>query len=170
MGSLEGVVGTRSAWIGKHEVVEVAYRPDVVGYGKLIDAAVEHGCASRVWTTSEEQLGVAKKDGRIAARVEAFAGGLRPAKASDQLYYLERSPLRYLPLTPVQARRVNGALYTKKDPGAWLSPRQKELFRAIESTLAERPKALEGLERPASIEKLAKYSDDLSKALAAGPR
>ena len=82
MGSLEGVLDTRSAWIGKHEVVEVRFRPDVTPYSELIDTALEHGCADRVWTTTDAQLAVAKTKKKIAGKVETFDGRTRAAKDS----------------------------------------------------------------------------------------
>ena len=134
MGSLESVLGTRAAWIGKHEVVEVSFRSSATAYAELLTAAVEKGCAARVWTTTDAQHEVATK--RVGDRAEKFDGEVRVAKDSDQLYYLERSAYRHLPLTPLQARRVNGALFVKDEPKEWLSPRQVELLTSIVALLS----------------------------------
>lgn len=166
MGSLTGVIDTRSAWIDSHEVVQVTYRPDQVGFGKLLDTAIQFGCAKRVWTTTGAQAEVASA--KLGDAAVPFDGKLRDAKDSDQLYYIERSPYRYLPLTPLQARRVNGALYGKKDPAAWLSPRQTELLRRIESCLSKDKSALKGLERPSKIDALGAYEKTLRSKLAKG--
>ena len=170
MGSLEGVVDTRSAWIGKHEVVEVRFRPDVTPYAKLIDTALEHGCADRVWTTTEAQLALAMSKKKVAGKVERLEGQTRAAKASDQLYYLERSPYRYVPLTPLQARRVNGALYLKQEPKRWLSPRQRELLTKIEAGLDGGAEAFADLTRPTSIDGLENYETALRARLDAAAR
>lgn len=163
MGSLESVVGTRAAWIGKHEVVEVRFRSGEAAYAELLAAAVEKGCAARVWTTTDAQHEVATK--RVGDRAERFDGEVRVAKDSDQLYYLAQSVVRHLPLTPLQARRVNGALFAKGDPKAWLSPRQVELLTSIEAKLKQDAKALDTLQRPATIDELADYENALRERL-----
>ena len=92
---------------------------------------------------------------------------IRRAKDSDQIYYLERTPYRFLPLTPLQARRVNGALYTKTDPKAWLSPRQLETLTKVERALAKDRGALEALARPGDVGALATYATALDERLEA---
>lgn len=166
MGSLEGVIDTRSAWIGKHEIVEVTYRPGVTPYSELLDAAIGQGCADRVWTTTDAQAKEAASRAKLAGKVETFDGKTRPAKDSDQLYYLERSKYAYLPLTPLQARRVNGALYLKKDPKRFLSPRQLELLEKVLDRHVASISGLEGLERPTSIDELGAYEAKLRERLA----
>ncbi|MEM9378322.1 MAG: hypothetical protein AAGB93_00135 [Planctomycetota bacterium] len=163
MGSLDGVVDTRSAWIGKHEVVEVRYRPDVLPYADLLAAAIEHKCTHRVWSTNDTQRRLASRV--VPDRHEPYAGNARPAKDSDQLYYLERSPYRFVPLTPLQARRVNGALHAKTDPVRYLSRRQHELAYEIEGRLLSKTDVLDGLRRPHRIEGLAKYEAELRERL-----
>jgi hypothetical protein len=95
-----------------------------------------------------------------------MTGAVRESKASDQLYYLKRSHLTHLPLSPLQARRVNGALGTKQDPESWLSPRQKELAKIIKDALTEDSDALKGLERPTELSAVAAYEDALRIQLA----
>lgn len=163
MGSLESVLGTRAAWIGKHEVVEVSFRSSEAAYAGLLAAAVEKGCAARVWTTTDAQHEVATK--RVGDRAERFDGEVRVAKDSDQLYYLERSAYRHLPLTPLQARRVNGALFVKGEPKEWLSPRQGELLTSIEARLKTDAEAFDALQRPATIDELADYESALRERL-----
>ena len=90
---------------------------------------------------------------------------IRAASESDQVYYLRHSPLRFLPLTPLQARRVNGALYHRQDVNAWLSPRQVELARSIKEKLAKSSSALNGLERPTDLAQLDEYEDELRARL-----
>ena len=157
MGSLDGVVTTRSAWIGSREVVEVKFHPDVLPFEDLLDHAIRFSCDQRVYTTTKAQMVVAKR--KVGDRVEEFDGELRDAKASDQLYYLGRSHLRYLPLTPAQARKVNAALGRKStaSPEDFLSPRQTELARKIHAKLKADGKAFEGLERPDELSRLADY-------------
>ena len=152
---------TTSAWIGKYEIVSVTYRPDIVPFRTLVETAKQHACATRIWTTTKAQLDVAREIVKDDASM--LDASIRPAKDSDQLYYLERSAYRFLPLTPLQARRVNGALYTKKDAKRWLSPRQLELLKQVESMLSRSPNALDGLKRPRDLAMLDEYQAKVAK-------
>ena len=165
MGSLDGVIKTRSAWIGSREVVEVKFHPDVLSFEALLDHAIRSSCDQRVYTTNDAQMAIAKK--KVGDRVEKFDGKLRDAKDSDQLYYLGRSHLRFLPLTPAQARKVNAALGRKSSasPQDFLSPRQVELARKIHAKLKEDGEALRGLERPDDLGGLARYQAKLEARL-----
>lgn len=153
MGSLEGVLHTRSAWIGRHEVVNVTFDPSKVGYDKLLKTAMEKGCATRAWTTTDAQAAAA--NARMGSRAEPLAEELRDAKESDQLYYLSRAAMKYLPLTPLQARRVNGSMYLRENPEEWLSPNQLAQLKRVEAKLAKHATALETFVRPAEIGELA---------------
>ena len=164
MGSFEGVLDTRSAWIGKYEVVNVIFDPSKVSYDALLEAAMKKGCASRAWTTTEAQAKVAAK--RLESRATALTEKLRDAKESDQLYYLSRAAMNYLPLTPLQARRVNGAMYLRTNPEKWLSPRQLAQLKRVEAKLNKEATALKGFVRPTEIGELAAYSAKLDKAIA----
>lgn len=157
------MIDTRSAWVDKHEVVLVTYRPEELEYSALLEAAKEHGCASHAWATTDEQFTLAKSV--LGGKAHRLEGKPRDAKESDQLYYLRTSPLRYLPLTPLQARRVNGARYGRKDVAKWLTPRQSALRPRIESLLKSSPDALKKLERPTSINELGAYTVELIKVL-----
>jgi len=157
-------VSTQAGWIGGLEVVEVDFRPQELQFPALLAHAIEHSCDQRVFATTDAQLTQARA--RVGERAVRLADEVRTAKASDQLYYLGRSHLRFVPLTPVQARRVNGALGTRADPGAFLSPRQLELARRIRDALGHDPKALDGLERPSELTELDEYQTELSDRLA----
>lgn len=127
LGLLDGVVATTAGWQDGREVVEVRYDPRRIDAERL---------------AREAQL----------ASCTAAPDDARPAKDSDRKYYLRRSPLRHLPLTPMQQTRVNAALGTGGDPTSWLSPRQVELFQRVTSVLKEDPRRLDGLEPPTSLD------------------
>ncbi len=153
-----------SGWIGSAEVVTVRFNAKELSYERLLGHAKEHGCTTKVWTTSDEHLAAAKKVVGDQA-VSLGETSIRVAKESDQVYYLRNSPLRFLPLTPLQARRVNGAMYLKQDIKPWLSPRQLELATSVQAKLAKSPKALDGLERPADLAQLDEYEAELRAKL-----
>ncbi len=163
MGSLEGVIATQAAWIGKREVVEVQFQPGVLSYARLLDHAIAKSCDQWIYATTDAQLAAASA--KVGERVERHSGELRVAKASDQLYYLLASPLNYLPLTPVQARQVNGALGLKASPDRYLSPRQKALAERIPEALRKDADALKGLERPGNTTELDEYEAELRERL-----
>ena len=89
----------------------------------------------------------------------------RKAPASEPLHRLRRSPLRLLPLTPMQARRVDAALTADGDPSAHLSPRQSLLRTRILRALRIDGQALQGMTRPEHIEELPGYQATLERVL-----
>lgn len=156
LGGLDGVLDTRAGWHAGQEVVEVAYNPQALSWNDLLSSARRAGCASSVWVRGSQP----GADG-----TPALDGTLRAAKASDQLYYLERSALRLLPLTPLQARRINAALASKSPTDTWLSPHQlriagrmQQLDEAARARLAE-------WTRPTEHARLAHYTRDLEQAI-----
>ena len=166
MGSLDGVLMTNPAWIDQREIVEVVFLPMELPYADLVKHAIAHSCDQMVFTSDEQQARVARE--LVGSdKVTAFKKTTRAAKASDRLYYLNRSPYRFLPLTPLQARRVNSALHGKRDPGLWLSPRQMGMWRELEEALKdpERAKFIEKLVRPDDLGGLAAYERHLLRAL-----
>ena len=145
-------------------MVEVGYLPERLSFEALLEVARSKGCTKRVFTTTAAQLKLARA--RVGEAALALEGQPRAAKGSDQLYYLRRSPLRFLPLTALQARRVNAALGTAGgDPGRWLSPRQSLLLERIEAAVESDANALDGLERPDDPARLDEYSRRLAEQL-----
>ncbi|MFT7667671.1 MAG: hypothetical protein ACI8X5_000350 [Planctomycetota bacterium] len=165
MGSIPGVVSTRAAWHNKLEVVEVSYLPSRVAFHQLVDLAKDGSCTTKIFTTTPEQLEIARS--KVGDAAEAMTGAPKASKDSDQLYYLKRSHLQHLPLTLLQARRVNGALGTKRDASHWLSPRQVELAGQVESILKGNPEAFAELERATALSELSEYEALLRKKIAA---
>ncbi len=144
LGGLDGVVDTRVGWLHGREVVEVHYLPERIAYETLLERAVAFDCADRVFAHSDAQLTVARKKlGDRAVRTDESA---RDAKISDRKWHLQRSPLRWLPLTAAQAARVNADLGAGRDGTRWLSARQRDLAQRIEA--AAQRDALRGLQLP----------------------
>lgn len=180
MGSLDGVLSTRAAWLGEHEVVEVRFQPSVLSFEALLTAAIERSCDQRVFATSDAQLATARaRIGERAVRFDPKAQGkLRDVEATERLYYLGRSPLRFVPLTRKQARQVNAALGARvlgtaaagprAEPESYLSPRQRALAARIALALAGDERILADLVRPDDIGALTDYAARLERALEAG--
>ncbi|TMA25246.1 MAG: peptide-methionine (S)-S-oxide reductase [Deltaproteobacteria bacterium] len=168
LGALEGVVATRAGFLDGEESVELSFDPRVISYPELVKRAAALKCATRVFARSEAQLGAARRlVGGRAVRSDETA---RAARRSDQEFYLGRSTLRFLPLTPLQATRVNASLGSGGDPARWLSPRQRTLAGEIDAAFRRDPGRVARLERPASIAALPAYERDLRAALARGVR
>ena len=130
LGGLEGVLATEPGFLDGHEVVSVTYDPTVLPYTKLVSIAQQQKCATRVYTRSDDQQTTAKKF--VGALAQRHDGDVRP---DDQpKYQLSRSPLRYLPMTPMQQARVNAAYGRRQNFQAYLSPRQLQLLSKIQGT------------------------------------
>jgi len=153
------VVSTQAAWHEKNEVVEVRYRPDRISFAELLASAEESDCATHVYTTTDAQLKTARA--AIGKRARPLDGAVKRSKATDQLYYLRKSSLRYLPLTSLQAVRLNSALGLDQDPSRWLSPRQSALAQEVEHASTK----LNGLERPTDPLQLGAYELELRRRL-----
>lgn len=150
LGSLDGVLATEAGWLDGREVVAVRFDPGRLDYATLVEAAGEMRCASVVYARSDEQLAVARKvvGGERARRSEEAP---RAPRDSDRKHYLERSALRHVPLTPLQALKVNAALGLKRDALVLLSPRQRVLYGRVRSALERDPAALGELLRPGAV-------------------
>jgi hypothetical protein len=142
LGDIPGVVATNAGWLGGREVVEVDFERAQIAESELRALAKKRGCGDFV----------------------ARAKGVRDAKETDRKYHLRRTRWRYVPLSPLQASRVNAALARGNAPTPWLSPRQTTLYQQIAS--ADRS-VFAGLERPEDVGELARYERRLRTRLAA---
>jgi len=125
-GLIEGVLSTTAGWIGKVEVVEIEFDPRRTTYADLLAHAVDRDCALRVFPRTDAQLELARaKVGDAAERSDA-----RIRLVEDQKYYLGRTALRYVPMTRVQAMRINADVQKAAD---YLSPRQQRIWAAAQS-------------------------------------
>lgn len=108
LGGLPGVLSTRTGWRGNSEVVEVEFDPKQISKAQLAAKAKELSCA------------------KPFSAAAAFR-----ATPSDDKYQIRRSLLRFLPLTPTQATRINAQ--GGRDASALLSPRQRALWEVIKA-------------------------------------
>lgn len=121
LGVVEGVLDTKAGFLDGLEIVEVQFDPNVISFADLLAQARRVECAHKVFTRSESQQQVASKAlGAAAVRSDAPIN----VSAKDLKYYLGLSPLRAIPMTPLQAARVNAALAERADPSGLLSPSQ----------------------------------------------
>ena len=144
LGGLEGVVHTTAGWSGGREVVRVRFDPERLPLERLREEAARMSCA------------------RLAEE-----GEVRSAKETDRKYHLRRSPLQYLPLTPMQRTKVNAALARGKEPTRWLSPRQAAMAKELARLWREDREALSDLDPPESGDagELARYAGEVARLL-----
>lgn len=162
LGGLDGVVGVKPGSIEGHEVVEVSYRPSRLALADLVKKSDALDCAVKVFAASEADAKIARSVVGDRAKV---ASEMSKAPASEYLYHLQHSNLRFLPLTELQATRVNSDLGLGRAPSRWLTPTQTALLVRVDAKLRAKPDALAGVMRPALTAKLADYSRELSARL-----
>ena len=123
IGKIDGVVETQPGFMGGREVVEIQYDPEVIPYEKLVQQARKKDCASQVFYNTDQQE-------RQAAKVIGKTS-IRPSSKfrldKDLKYYLSQTPYQYVPMTPLQAVKVNSAIGDRQSPNSYLSPKQIEL-------------------------------------------
>jgi hypothetical protein len=143
LGALPGVLDVRAVDTPGGEGVRVTYDASRLSQEQLVHAAQQRACALRT----------------SGGAAEHAAGG------SDHLHALAASPLRWLPLTPMQAMRVNAALAAGRDGLEFLSPRQRELAERATALAPGASRKLAGLTRPDDVDALAAYERRLRVAL-----
>lgn len=166
LGSLDGVIEARAGHSHHQEVVELIYDPSSIQYETLVKKAQEMECATNVYAHTDEQFQVAQK--LVGNRARKLTMTFKNASWSDNFYALKRTSLRYLPLTPMQATKINGVLGLRK-PSAeavkWLSPGQYKNFNRIAQLLREDKAAFKGYEQDYSTDSLKSASIKIQKRL-----
>jgi len=128
LGALEGVVETKVGFLNGLEVVDVTYDADRIEYEKLVRTAQRMNCASKVYARTDGQLRVAKK--LAGDRAEKTSEETRHSER-DELYRLANSSYKFVPLTPLQAQRINAVISEGGDPSVYLSPSQLKIHAAV---------------------------------------
>jgi len=124
LGTLSGVVGTSPGFLHGEEVVEVSFDPNVISYENIVETAEKMKCNRKIFTRDEKQQ-------QSAQRVmgdRAVPTGDPVVLDQQPKYHLLHTRLRHVPLTPLQASRVNSAVWGRRDPEYFLSPRQVKIF------------------------------------------
>lgn len=120
LGGIRGVTSSRTGFVGGKEVVELTFDPSMIDFANLCREGRRLKCATRALTNNATDQATAKRVlGESALLRDEFVESQK-----DNLYRLMRTPYRGVPMTPVQARRVNTALSRAEDPDKLLSMRQ----------------------------------------------
>ena len=127
LGNLEGVLATKAGFMNGAEVVKIKYDASQLKEEELISYAADKRCADGVFTNDQRELKAAKKL-KIKTKEK---GKFRPD--SQPKYYTYNSDYKYLPMSSLQALKVNTALSNQFSPDEFLSPRQLEMFTLIKA-------------------------------------
>lgn len=165
---MDGVFATRSAWAGPREVVHVVFDPDVTRYETLLGKAQQMKCTEAVYTFDDSQKKAAENAGVKNIIVWKESLETRQVAKPEQKYYLRNSIYGHLPLTELQAVKMNAVvagLGGRWKPEDFLSPRQKTLLKRLRKAHAANPEVLQEFGFPEDQRELVAYQQKLEKKL-----
>ena len=137
LGKLDGVVSTKAGFMNGAEVVKVQYDADKVSEGDLIAYAANKQCADRIFTDDKREIKAAKKHKVASGKVGTFRPDNQPK------YYTYNTEYKFLPMTRLQALKVNSAISERRSPKALLSPRQHKMLEAIQGNKFKKISAID---------------------------
>ncbi|HRI01221.1 MAG TPA: VPGUxxT family thioredoxin-like (seleno)protein, type 2 [Saprospiraceae bacterium] len=122
-GAIDGVVSTQAGFMGGSEVVQIHYNPKKTTADEIVARGSQQNCADRVFLQKHQNI-----QAKITSKeISTF-------KADHQIkYYLQQSTLRFVPMTEIQAARVNSALAQGKSAEHFLSPNQLNCWKQKKS-------------------------------------
>ena len=129
IGKLDGVVETQAGFMNGREVVTVKFDPDRLAYENLLKSANQASCASHVFTDDAKQ---AKASESVMGKGAASDTG-KFRQDREPKYYLGKTIYRFVPMTQLQAVKVNSLIGQRQLPDTLLSPRQLALLKAIQA-------------------------------------
>lgn len=129
LGALDGVVGTQPGFMNGREVVKVQFDPAVIQFDEMLSHAKNAQCASQVYTQDSQQklAAIAQLGIPSVAETSKFSIDREPK------YYMSKTAYRFIPMTPLQAAKVNSLIGQRKSPDTYLSAYQRELLTEIKS-------------------------------------
>ncbi len=129
IGKLDGVVETQAGFMNGREVVTIKYDPSIIEYEDLLTKSNKASCASTVYTEDRNQVATTKDV--LGAGKVGDLGKFR--QDGEPKYYLGKTVYRFIPMTQIQATKVNSLIGQRQLPNELLSPRQIELLRKIQA-------------------------------------
>lgn len=128
LGVLSGVISTRTGSLpnGGGEAVEVQFDPTRLPRQQLAERAKSLEC--------------------FRAEVPADGGDALDTSNQQQYHLWLHKPWQFVPLTRLQATRVNAALVANESPDRFLSPTQLAIQRKLQQAYDRNPHALDSLE------------------------
>lgn len=132
IGSQPGVVYTEPGYSNGKEVVKVVFDQNLTSADKIVASARKSGNADAIHEKSGH---------KIKAGTDIKSLPLKNYSIDKDLhYYLKNSVYANLPLTPMQATKINSAIGSGTNPSIYLSPLQLKLLEEI--NLGKLPKKI----------------------------
>jgi len=125
LAKMDGVLSTEPGYMNGHEVVKIEYNPYVTSLEKIVPVANKVNCADEVYVDEKVKVNIPVKE------TSAYR------KDRDDKYYLSKTAYKIIPMTSLQASKVNSAIGSRQSPEYYLSPRQIELFNYLKNKKAE---------------------------------
>lgn len=129
LGAIDGVLSTEPGFMGGREVVKVEFNPKVISFEKLLITAKKNRVASHIYTNNKVHKKLAEKiiGENSVSDIATFRADNEPK------YYISKTPYRFIPMTPLQASRVNSAIGFRQSPDKFLSQRQLQLLNYVKA-------------------------------------
>jgi copper chaperone CopZ len=137
LGNLDGVIATKAGFMNGTEVVKIKYDADRLKENDLISYASHTNCADAVYSNDQREINAANK---LKVKTQS-EGKFRPD--NQPKYYTFISDYKYLPMTHLQALKVNTALSNGILPNDYLSPRQLELLSLLKTGKVKKELAID---------------------------
>jgi len=127
-GQMNGVVSTEPGFMKGREVVLVEYDPEVTQYQSLLEQGKEAQCAGQAFCRNAEQTQAAEA---VLGKSRVTSSGSFRADGEPK-YYMSKTDYRFVPMTAIQATKVNARIGQRLSPDDLLSPRQRMLHRYVQ--------------------------------------
>lgn len=129
IGSINGVINTSAGFMDGKEVVKVEYDPSIISLENLIKKAKTTSNADHVFFASQKEKDIAAKvvGKSNTSKVSRFKLDREPR------YYLSKTIYQYLPMTALQATKVNSLLAAGQSPNMILSPKQLTILKNLKN-------------------------------------
>lgn len=161
LGAMTGILGVRAEHRVDREHLEVHFDPRRISPRSLILAADGGRGVLRLYTDDAEQRELGEE--LLEEEVRPLPLGEAPLPPSET--HLSRSDLALVPLTRIQATRIESTLAREERVEALLSPNQWTWRNRLRHARATRPEVLEGLVRVREDAGLADYILELGRRL-----
>jgi hypothetical protein len=134
---LEGVISTRAGFVTRQKTVKVVYDAGRICFGSVIHYALKRKVGDIIYyKTNDERIAALIEIARVKkiSKVAEFPGNIQVDNDSKRA--LQKSPLRFVPLTGLQATRANRLAHLNRFDEAMhlLSPRQGLIFMQARKT------------------------------------
>ncbi|MBK7798003.1 MAG: peptide-methionine (S)-S-oxide reductase [Saprospiraceae bacterium] len=136
---LDGVIGTRAGYVKGSEVVEVEYNPNKISLEQLVSFGAKSKNADKIYMVNENVSG-SKKINIPHVKLDNFR--VDP----ESKYYLYKTTYKYVPMSSLQATKINSLLSENINPDFLLSPNQKKILEQVKTKSLKKMQNLIGLD------------------------